>query len=85
MTPKMHESLNHLSKKQMLPSALNPGHEDEITEMEAVNKNGNISPVYKERLKAFWRMKYHPQLMDLENRALFYYMKDLESLPELGK
>lgn len=28
-------------------------------------------------------MKYHPQLMNLEDRALFYAMKDLESLPEL--
>jgi len=25
-------------------------------------------------------MKYHPQLMNLEDRALFYHMKDLESL-----
>ena len=28
-------------------------------------------------------MRYHPQLMDLPDRALFYSMKDLESLPLL--
>lgn len=29
-------------------------------------------------------MRYHPQLLNLEDRALFYAMKDLESLPELA-
>ena len=52
--------------------------------MEAENKQKEILPVVKERLKAFWRMKYHPQLMNLEDRALFYAMKDLESLPNLS-
>lgn len=28
-------------------------------------------------------MRYHPQLMDLEDRALFYLMKDTEATPEL--
>jgi len=52
--------------------------------METKNKDNDIIPPLKNRLKAFWRMKYHPQLMDLEDRALFYAMKDLESLPELS-
>ena len=52
--------------------------------MEEQYKNKSITPEIKDRLKAFWRMKYHPQLMNLENRALFYAMKDLESLPELS-
>ena len=48
-----------------------------------MDKRKELSPPHKERLKAFWRMRYHPQLLDLENRALFYLMKDLESYPEL--
>lgn len=52
--------------------------------MEQKNKNKNIIPALKDRLKAFWRMKYHPQLLNLEDRSLFYAMKDLESLPELS-
>lgn len=46
-------------------------------------KAKNIEPWMKERLKAFWRMKYHAQLMTDEERALFYLMKELESLAEL--
>ena len=53
--------------------------------MEARYKAKNISPMMKERLKAFWRMRYHPQLMNLEDRALFNMMKDLESLPNLNE
>lgn len=51
--------------------------------MEAANKRNDIKPLVKNRLKAFWFMRYHPQLMNLEDRALFYTMKDLESLPAL--
>ena len=35
-------------------------------------------------MKAFWRMKYHPQLLNLENKALLYLLKDIDSLPELS-
>ena len=46
-------------------------------------KNRTIEPYMKERLKSFWKMKYHPVTMNSEERALFYLMKELESLPEL--
>ena len=52
--------------------------------MEEKNKRKDISPFLRGRLKAFWRMRYHPQLLNLEDRALFYAMKDLESLPSLN-
>lgn len=85
MTPDMKLSLKEMCDKRYFPSQLLPNQEEELAEMEASNANGSITPVCKDRLKAFWRMKYHPQLMDLENRALFYMMKDNESLPKLDK
>lgn len=42
-----------------------------------------MEPWMKDRLKSFWRMKYHAQLMTNEDQALFYLMKELESLGEL--
>ena len=51
--------------------------------MEDKQKSKDISRPLKDRLKAFWKMKYHPQLLNLEDRAFFYAMKDLEALPDL--
>lgn len=80
---KMEQSLDFLLQLQALPSQLNPPNETELGQMEDKNKRNDISSPVKNRLKAFWRMKYHPQLMNLEDRALFYLMKDLESMPAL--
>ena len=83
MNKKMQHSLDFLTQIQAFPSQLNPHQTEELPYMEEKNKRNDISPWLKERLRAFWRMKYHPQLLNNEDRALFYLMKDLESLPEL--
>lgn len=80
---RMQRHYDFLTQLQNMPSCLNPLQEDELVEMEERNKNKDISKPMQNRLKAFWRMKYHPVLMNLEDRALFYAMKDLEALPEL--
>ena len=79
----MEKQLEFLTELSTMPSQLNTLQEQELNEMEEEYKNKNMEPWMKDRLKSFWRMKYHAQLMTNEDQALFYLMKELESLGEL--
>ena len=79
----MEKQLEFLTELSTMPSQLNTLQEQELSEMEDQYKSKNIEPWMKDRLKSFWRMKYHAQLMTTEDQALFYLMKELESLGEL--
>ena len=80
----MESTKKYYEELQQMPSPLSRPLESELKDMEDKNKQRALTPKIKNRLKDFWRMRYHPQLLNPEDRALFYEMKDLESLPELS-
>ena len=55
----MEKQLEFLTELSSQPSQLNELQEQELGEMEQQYKSKQIEPWLKDRLKAFWRMKYH--------------------------
>lgn len=83
LNPKMFSQTR--AKLQAMPSILNKWQEEEFDKLGEYKKMNIILQPEKDRLQAFKKLRYHPQLQaQPENRALIYLMKDLEAEHELN-